>query len=147
MKNISSQVVGTALLLLGVSAVGYKKNSKMSSIIGPLLVAFLVMAIGICFGHNAGYLSYFTRIVQILCLVSARYAINPARDLGPRVMTWMFGWGGQVWTHSSYWFWIPVVCCHLGGILGAGLHWLLIEWEDWCGCGHVEVEMEMENTV
>ena len=48
------QVVGTALLLLGVSAVGHNNNSKISSVIGPLLVAFLVMAIGICFGHNAG---------------------------------------------------------------------------------------------
>ena len=59
-----------------------------------------------------------------------RYAINPARDLGPRVMTWMFGWGSQVWTSSGYWFWIPVVCCHLGGLLGAGLYLVTMDW-DW----------------
>lgn len=113
------QVVGTALLLLGVSAVGYSKNSKVSSIIGPLIVAFVVMAIGICFGHNAGY------------------AINPARDLGPRIMTWMFGWGNAVWKQSSYWWWIPVVCCHVGGVIGALLHLLLIEWT-WDRCGDYE---------
>mgnify|MGYP002051609952 FL=1 len=50
----SPQVVGTALLLLCVSAVGSSKNSKVSSVIGPLIVAFTVMAIGISFGHNAG---------------------------------------------------------------------------------------------
>ena len=59
------QVVGTALLLLGVSAVGYKKNSRMSSIIGPLLVSFLVMAIGICFGHNAGYFILYSSLYTL----------------------------------------------------------------------------------
>ena len=48
------QTVGTALLLLGVSAIGYSKNAEVSSKIGPLLVALTVVAIGVCFGHNAG---------------------------------------------------------------------------------------------
>ena len=49
-----SQVVGTALLLLTVSAVGHSKNQRVSTVLGPLIVSFVVMAIGICFGHNAG---------------------------------------------------------------------------------------------
>lgn len=48
------QVVGTALLLLSVSAISFHKNSKISSSLGPLLVALTVVAIGVCFGHNAG---------------------------------------------------------------------------------------------
>ena len=49
------QVVGTALLLLTVAAVGHNKNERVSSVLGPLIVAAVVMAIGICFGHNAGW--------------------------------------------------------------------------------------------
>ena len=56
-------------------------------------------------------------------------------------MTWMFGWGTQVWTHSGYYFWIPVVCCHIGGILGAGLHLVTMDW-DWAGEGETEVDTE-----
>ena len=70
------------------------------------------------------------------------YAINPARDLGPRLMTWMFGWGTEVWSASNYWFWIPVIMCHVGGIIGAGLHLVLCEWS-WCGHDPVNDE---ENT-
>ena len=58
------------------------------------------------------------------------YAINPARDLGPRLMILCFGWGRSAFTASPGWWWIPVICCHLGGIIGAVLHLVLIEW-DW----------------
>ena len=47
-------MVGTALLLLSISAVNNHKNSKISTSLGPLLVALTVVAIGISFGHNAG---------------------------------------------------------------------------------------------
>ena len=40
-----------------------------------------------------------------------------------------FGWGSSAFTASAGWWWIPVVCCHLGGVLGAVLHLVLIEWE------------------
>jgi len=103
------QVVGTALLLICVCAIGLPKNKAVSGTLGPLLVGVTVLAIGICFGDNAGY------------------AINPARDLGPRILLSMAGWGTEVFTASYYWFWIPVVCCHIGGILGALIHFLGVE--------------------
>ena len=40
-----------------------------------------------------------------------------------------FGWGGSAFTAAPGWWWIPVLCCHLGGIIGASLHLVLIEWE------------------
>jgi len=107
------QVVGTALLLFAISAINNPANSAVSSSLGPLLVGLVVVNIGICFGHNAGY------------------AINPARDLGPRLFLLMAGWGTQAFTSHSHWWWIPVVCCHIGGLLGALLHRFLLEvsWE------------------
>jgi len=103
------QVVGTALLLFCVSSIGYSKNSRISEVLGPLLVGVTVLAIGISFGHNAGY------------------AINPARDLGPRILLGMAGWGSDVFTARHGWFWIPVACCHFGGILGAAVHYFGVE--------------------
>jgi len=103
------QVVGTMLLLLAISAINNPGNKSVAAALGPLLVALAVVAIGICFGHNAGY------------------AINPARDLGPRVMISLLGWGGAAFTAHSHWWWIPVLACHLGGLLGVSIHWLLLE--------------------
>lgn len=100
MGGAIDQVVGTALLLLSISAINLPKNSKISSSLGPLLVALTVVAIGACFGHNAGF------------------AINPARDLGPRVMISLFGWGWEAFSGHGYWFWIPLVCQHMGGVVG-----------------------------
>jgi len=103
------QVVGTALLLFAISAINNPANSAVSSSLGPLLVGLVVVNIGICFGHNAGY------------------AINPARDLGPRLFLLIAGWGTKAFSSHYHWWWIPVVCCHLGGLLGALLHRLLLE--------------------
>jgi MIP family channel proteins len=93
------QVVGTALLMLGIFAIGDRRNAGPATL-GPVLVGALVVAIGMAFGFNAGY------------------AINPARDLGPRLFTFLAGWGSEVFRAGSAWWWIPVVAPCLGGLLG-----------------------------
>src|SRR5262245_27918397 len=67
--GLVDQVVGTALLLLVILALGDKRNAAPEGGFGPVLVGLLVVLIGMTFGFNAGY------------------AINPARDLGPRLFT------------------------------------------------------------
>ena len=93
------QVVGTALLLLVIFALGDRRNAGPASG-GPVLVGALVVLIGMTFGFNAGY------------------AINPARDLGPRVFTAIAGWGSEVFRAGGGWWWVPLVAPCLGGLLG-----------------------------
>jgi glycerol uptake facilitator-like aquaporin len=59
------------------------------------------MLIGMAFGLNAGY------------------AINPARDLGPRLFTAVAGWGFEVFRANNFYFWVPIVGPLIGGPLGA----------------------------
>lgn len=98
------QVVGTALLMCGVLAVTDQKNSGPPGWLVPPLVGGLVVAIGVAFGFNAGY------------------AINPARDLGPRLFTAVAGWGTSVFSAGGGWWWVPVVAPVVGAILGAWLY-------------------------
>ena len=84
------QVVGTALLLLVVFAIGDRRTRRPTSG-SPVLVGALVVLIGMTFGFNAGY------------------AINPARDLGPRLFTSVAGWGGEVFSAGNGWWWVPIV--------------------------------------
>jgi MIP family channel proteins len=93
------QVVGTALLMLGIFAISDRRNAGPAAG-GPVLVGALVVAIGMTFGFNAGY------------------AINPARDLGPRLFTFLAGWGSEVFTAGGYWWWVPIVAPCLGALLG-----------------------------
>jgi MIP family channel proteins len=102
--GVVDQVVGTALLILVLFALIDKRNSAPSGNLGPLLVGLLVVAIGACFGFNSGY------------------AINPARDLGPRLFTFLAGWGIDVFRAGNHWFWIPVVGPLVGAIAGALLY-------------------------
>lgn len=104
-----TEFLGTAFLVLGVYAITDKRNRPASAFGAPISFALLIMAIGMAFGMNTGY------------------AINPARDLGPRLFTSLAGWGSKVFTTRDYYFWIPLVAPLLGGVAGGGLYKLLVE--------------------
>ncbi|MFI6854939.1 MIP/aquaporin family protein [Streptomyces sp. NPDC050416] len=107
------QVVGTAFLVMLVVAIIDLRNTAVKANLGPLVIGFVVAAIGMSFGANAGY------------------AINPARDLGPRLFTWMEGWGELAFpgslsgAFSAYW-WIPIVGPLVGGVIGVLVYDLFI---------------------
>jgi len=111
---LGDQILGTALLLIFVLALTDGKNSGPNKGFVPLLVGLAVLAIGLSFGVNAGY------------------AINPARDLGPRLFTLICGYGSQTFTSFSSYFWVPIVGPHLGAIIGIFVYLALIEnhWPD-----------------
>ena len=99
------QVVGTAFLLAFVFALTDVLNQPPRANLAPWLVGLAVVAIGVSFGANAGY------------------AINPARDFGPRLFAAIAGWGkvalpGDYGNVNTY-FWIPIVGPFLGGVIGA----------------------------
>ncbi|MEB3366559.1 MIP/aquaporin family protein [Saccharopolyspora mangrovi] len=99
------QIVGTAVLVMLIFALIDTRNTAPTSNLGPFLIGMVVTTIGLTFGPNAGY------------------AINPARDFGPRLWTFFTGWGdialpGTYETFSFY-FWIPIVGPLVGGVIGA----------------------------
>lgn len=102
--GLVDQVVGTALLVIGVFAIGDTKNVNAPGWMGPILVGLLVVGIGVAFGFNAGY------------------AINPARDFGPRLFTAVAGWGSSVFTAGNGWWWVPVAGPVLGAVAGGALY-------------------------
>ncbi len=104
MGGFIDQVTGTALLMLGILAVTDQRNNATPGWLTPVIVGGLVVAIGVAFGFNAGY------------------AINPARDLGPRLFTAVAGWGGGVFTAAGGWWWVPVIAPVVGAIIGALLY-------------------------
>jgi glycerol uptake facilitator protein len=110
------QVVGTAFLLIMIVAVIDHRNQAVKSNLAPLAIGLAVAAIGISYGANAGY------------------AINPARDFGPRLIAWAAGWGRVAlpgtysvagFSFSNY-FWIPIVGPLVGGVIGVILYDLFI---------------------
>ena len=99
------QIVGTAFLVMFVVAVIDARNTAVQANLGPWLIGLVVAAIGLSYGANAGY------------------AINPARDFGPRLFAYFAGWGdvalpGTVPGAFSTYFWIPIVGPLIGGVLG-----------------------------
>lgn len=103
-----TELFGTALLMGGIFAIGDQLNKPASPYTSPAAVGLLVVAIGMAFGFNSGY------------------AINPARDFGPRLLTAVAGWGSQVFTERSY-FWVPIVGPLVGGVIGGGAYMLFVE--------------------
>ena len=111
--NLITEIIGTAMLLFGIlgisanaGAIGGNLSAVIASGLNPLLVGLLVLGIGLSLGGPTGY------------------AINPARDLGPRIAHAVLpiaGKGSSDWEYS----WIPVVGPIIGGIIGAGLFALL----------------------
>jgi MIP family channel proteins len=106
--GLVDQIVGTTLLLLCICALSDSRNLAPAPYVTPILVGATVLVIGIAFGFNAGY------------------AINPARDLGPRLFTFVAGWGGEVFRAGHWWWWIPIAGPLVGGVLGVWTYDLLI---------------------
>ena len=95
--NLISEIIGTFILVLGILAIG---ANQLADGLNPLLVGLLIVAIGVSLGGTTGY------------------AINPARDLGPRIAHAILpiaGKGSSDWGYA----WIPVVGPIIGGVLGA----------------------------
>lgn len=103
------QVAGTGLLLLCLMALSDQRNQPLVSGGEAVGVGLLVMLIGVSMGSNSGY------------------AINPTRDLGPRLFTLMAGWGTEVFRAGNCWWWVPLVAPFIGGVLGALIYKALVE--------------------
>jgi glycerol uptake facilitator protein len=106
------QVVGTAFLVGFIFALTDPLNQPVRANLAPMLVGFVVVAVGISYGANAGY------------------AINPARDFGPRMLALVAGWGkiafpGDYGNVNTY-FWIPIVGPLIGGPIGAYVYDLVV---------------------
>ncbi|XP_038146110.1 aquaporin-10-like [Cyprinodon tularosa] len=110
-RSFLDQVVGTGILMLCILGLEEKRNTPAPSDLVPPIVATIVLGIGISMSANCGA------------------AINPARDLGPRLFTLTAGWGTEVFTCYNYWFWVPLVAPLIGGPLASLLYLIFIEWQ------------------
>lgn len=97
MSNFITEFIATFILLFGLLSIG---ANKFTEGLNPVVVGMLILGLGLSFGGPTGY------------------AINPARDLGPRIMHALLpikGKGHSDWAYA----WIPIVAPILGGTLGA----------------------------
>jgi glycerol uptake facilitator len=104
MAGLLDQLIGTALLLFLVLAITDERNQPPQANLGPLLIGAIVVAIGMGFGRLHGY------------------AINPARDFGPRLWTVLAGFSNNGLTDGTRIFWVPIVGPILGGLIGAAAY-------------------------
>lgn len=98
------QVIGTALLVLLILALVDTINLAPQANLGGFIIGLTVAAIGMSFGANAGY------------------AINPARDFGPRVLAYIAGWGQNAFPGINGYWWVPIVGPLVGGVIGAFIY-------------------------
>ena len=103
------QIIGTAILLFLILAITDLRNTSPGANLAPFIIGLIVVAIGMAWGTDAGY------------------AINPARDLGPRLASFFTGYGGA-WRdqYGNFYFWVPIIGPLIGAVLGAGLYDLVI---------------------
>lgn len=99
------QIIGTAILLFVIAAITDIRNNAPAAGLAPIAIGFLVVAIGMAWGTNAGY------------------AINPARDFGPRLASFLTGYG-TAWSdqYGNLYFWVPIVAPIIGGVVGVFLY-------------------------
>eukprot|EP00096_Caligus_rogercresseyi_P011368 TRINITY_DN4450_c0_g1_i1.p1 TRINITY_DN4450_c0_g1~~TRINITY_DN4450_c0_g1_i1.p1 ORF type:complete len:270 (+),score=66.24 TRINITY_DN4450_c0_g1_i1:357-1166(+) len=103
------QILATALLVIIILSVTDGRNMKVISGLVPISIGLGLTAIHLSFGINAGT------------------AINPARDFSPRLFTLLAGYGTEPFRAYNYFFWIPLILPHIGGLLGAFIYEYMIE--------------------
>uniref|UniRef100_A0A3P8RST5 Aquaporin-3 n=1 Tax=Amphiprion percula TaxID=161767 RepID=A0A3P8RST5_AMPPE len=113
------QIIGTAALIVCILAIADPHNNPVPKGLEAFTVGFVVLVIGLSMGFNSGY------------------AVNPARDLGPRIFTAVAGWGGEVFTANTYWFFVPICAPFFGAVVGVLMYQLMIGY-------HLEGEEKQE---
>jgi glycerol uptake facilitator protein len=94
------EFLGTALLVGLILAIVDARNQPVQANLNPMIIGFLIVAIGASFGLNSGY------------------AINPARDFGPRLWVAVVTGGASLTSYT----WIPIVAPLIGGVVGAFIY-------------------------
>jgi glycerol uptake facilitator protein len=100
--GLRSEIIGTAVLVMLVLAIIDVRNAAPWANLAPWIIGIAVVAIGMSLGALSGY------------------AINPARDFGPRLASWVTGWSTAMKAPSGdYYFWVPIIGPLVGGVIGA----------------------------
>lgn len=102
-----SEVIASAILMIGIYAINDDNNLAAGNL-GPIALFFLIFGLGAAFGWETGY------------------AINPARDFGPRLASLAVGYGSEVFSAGGWYFWIPIIAPFIGCTLGGFLYDFLI---------------------
>jgi glycerol uptake facilitator protein len=111
MPNVSQlgafrdQIIGTAVLVLLILAITDARNTAPGANMAPFIIGLVVVGIGMTLGADAGY------------------AINPARDLGPRLVAFVCGWSHPFNDQrGDFYAWVPIIGPLIGGPLGGWVY-------------------------
>ncbi|KAA8592910.1 aquaporin-3a [Etheostoma spectabile] len=108
LNGFFDQMIGTAALIVCILAIVDPYNNPIPQGLEAFTVGFVVLVIGLSMGFNSGY------------------AVNPARDFGPRLFTAMAGWGSEVFTVRGGWFLVPIVAPFIGSTIGVVIYQLMV---------------------
>lgn len=96
------QIIGTGILVMLILAIIDTRNLAPGANMAPFIIGLVVVGIGMALGADAGY------------------AINPARDFGPRLASFITGWSDAFKDQrGDFYAWVPIVGPFVGGVLGA----------------------------
>jgi glycerol uptake facilitator protein len=103
--GLRSEIIGTALLLMLILAITDARNTAPGANLAPWIIGIAVVVIGMSLGATSGY------------------AINPARDFGPRLASWVTGWSTAMSTsNGDFYAWVPIIGPLIGGAIGVYLY-------------------------
>ncbi|KAI6226833.1 Aquaporin-10 [Aphelenchoides besseyi] len=105
--SLIDQIVGTAILALCLGLITNKRHLIPSGVV-PLLAGLVLSMISMTYGTNGGF------------------AVNPARDMGPRLFLLCIGYGWTLFTAYDYYFWIPLVGPFIGALIGTWIYKLFV---------------------
>ncbi|XP_059906330.1 aquaporin-3-like [Gadus macrocephalus] len=108
LNGFFDQVIGTAALIVCILGIVDPHNTPVPAGLEAFTVGLVVLVIGLSMGFNSGY------------------AVNPTRDLGPRLFTALAGWGSGVFTVKGYWFLVPLFAPFLGAVVGVVIYQLMV---------------------
>ncbi|XP_072108439.1 aquaporin-3-like isoform X2 [Mobula birostris] len=99
---------GTAALIFCILTIVDPLHTPVRTGLEAFTIGLVVLIIGWSMGSNS------------------QYSLNPARDIGPRLFTAIAGWGSEVFTARSYWFWIPLVSPIIGAALSVLMYQFIV---------------------